>query len=481
MCGIFAFFDNSAIGFVEGDMKTINGLYNLTSLRGRDSTSMIGLNKNTPQTNVIHKVMGGPENLFKGKNGKKLRSLVTTKFHGIIGHGRKATVGSINIQNAHPFVWKNIALVHNGTYIKASKKELDELADKNGVDISGTTTDSEVLTRLIAEIGPEKTLSHCHGAYALIWHDISDGYVYFCRNSQRPLSFLSGNNSGPIVIASEQATLKWVKDYSNISGNIEQVIVNTLYRINVKKPQNIEKVGKIPFVTSSYGATNGWNGYNNGFPSYDGQYENDYINDTIDEEKSGGVFNIKGVNNKNESVYEKVNRLCLPGNKIFFRISEEGMGFNTLNTSNPDHDYSSCINGDSPLYDNVQIRSFGSGKLTESIKKKHKAGVLYKGEIERVIECKTFMTRTGKNYYARIIVKMDTIEQVPENENQQYNYIVLANNKSVTEEEFNRVVEQGCSWCKIPLIREQSKSLYLLKNGSLICPECSIHVLDKNI
>lgn len=479
MCGIYAFLDSTSVGICQSDLKSIYGLMFLTSLRGRDSTAMIGINSSDPKNVTVHKVMGGPENLFRGKAGKEMGKKLTTKFHGVIGHGRKATIGSVNLANAHPFVWKHITLVHNGTYQKANMSELEKLANDNKIDIEGVTTDSELLTRLIAEIGPLKTLSHTYGAYALIWHDALDGHIYFCRNAQRPLSMLKGTTPSQFYLASEVSTLDWLKKFNNVSGTPESVQVNTLFKIDATKMSNCVKVCDIPFVTSSY--QSGWKGGQVYKHMHNYSYRTDYDDE---DDYMYGAAAVPQKFKKEEGSYDHMKKRYKPGDYIFFHVESGSMGFDTMHNVHGSGNHSSCINGDSPLYEGVQIRSFGNAQKVSELKNAHEHGTLYKGKIENIIETKTYIPRTGKNYICRVILDINTIEKVDSEKSKPkstYDYVVFGNNKSLDSENFSRVIEHGCNWCKAPIVKEQSKSLYLLKCGELLCPECSANIVNQDL
>jgi glutamine amidotransferase len=67
-----------------------------------------------------------------------------------MGHVRASTVGSVNSANCHPFSYKKLLFMHNGTirdFRKIKKKIIDKIADKYLDNIKGQT-DSEYLFAL---------------------------------------------------------------------------------------------------------------------------------------------------------------------------------------------------------------------------------------------------------------------------------------------------------------------------------------------
>jgi hypothetical protein len=97
----------------------------------------------------------------------------------LVGHNRKATQGSINSINAHPFHSGNIVLVHNGTLRGDHKK-----------DYAPVDVDSHALAIAFDEQGAENVIPKINGAFALIWWDVSKNRLFAVRNDERPLSIV---------------------------------------------------------------------------------------------------------------------------------------------------------------------------------------------------------------------------------------------------------------------------------------------------
>jgi len=117
----------------------------LTALRGDHSLDSFPFTlMNSKDTPHIWKGLGSPYNfLFNAKARQPIETSWFKNGRGIVGHGRLATVGSISLENAHPFQEDDITLVHNGNISSG----VDDFKDKD------TVVDSHALTKAINELG----------------------------------------------------------------------------------------------------------------------------------------------------------------------------------------------------------------------------------------------------------------------------------------------------------------------------------------
>ena len=480
MCGMFGFFDGSYTGFNQLDVKSINGLYQLTSLRGKHSSSLIGLDKDNLHDPDVYKVLGLPSNLWKSPMGKMYKNRITTKYNHIIGHCRAATVGQVNLDNAHPFFWKDIIFMHNGTFHQ-TKPLLDRMEDhkidntKNGHVLK---TDSEMLCRLVAELGPVDALKDLYGAYALIWYDKEKKKVYFVRNSQRPLHYLELSAPKSFMVASEESTLQWYKSYTNPTdkgSKIKQFDVHKVYEFdpNSMKLKQTETIPSITHYSGSY---------------YQGSHSNS--NWSSHSNSNWGnkfpIMNSKAIEKKSESgVYPLVKKNYKPGEECFFRVHGKKWGFLIANDNPNTSMFSGSITGNPIFHPNVQVRGFDKKANIEKLRAVWEGEeTLYKGIVEKVIEINTYFPEDGVTYKARIMLAPGSVEvsskgsvevssKLPD-EVSTYNYVVLAENKSISEEEFGRLCGYGCYWCKMPLYKEQAKDIGRCSSGGLLCPDCNL-------
>lgn len=187
MCGIVAMIARNHIGFVHSDMDVMENLLVLDTLRGLDSTGVFAVDRTR---NVGYmKVASHPYHLFACEDWGKFRTKTIQNGRIIVGHNRKATQGSINSANAHPFHENNIILVHNGTLRGDHKK----LAD--------TEVDSHAVCHAFNAQGAENVIPTINGAFAFVWWDIEKGRLFAIRNEERPLNLVMTQDL--VVFASE--------------------------------------------------------------------------------------------------------------------------------------------------------------------------------------------------------------------------------------------------------------------------------------
>lgn len=177
MCGLVAIVPKySRRGLLYPEAAAFETLVTLDTLRGDDSTGIFTANNDG--LSIIKEAKTGPE-ILRSKEYQELRTAAIKDGKFIVAHNRKATRGTVNDKNAHPF-WRDdkVVMVHNGTFNGDHKKHAD------------TEVDSDALCHLLAEHEPnevDKVLGKISAAYALIWYDVRDHSLNIIRNSQRPL------------------------------------------------------------------------------------------------------------------------------------------------------------------------------------------------------------------------------------------------------------------------------------------------------
>lgn len=208
ICGIVGLRTAEKYGFYALERDIIKGMLVVNSLRGAHSTGLAGVDSrdNIDRDKVsIVKAVQSPYYLFDWPRTDEFFSRMLSDFDTIIGHGRYATRGAINADNAHPFEENHITLVHNGgitNFYQLRDSNLDKTVE----------VDSHLVARLIERDGWEKTLPRLRGAYALVWYDSRDGSMHMARNKERPMVVGKMKKKETILFASEEATILWASN-----------------------------------------------------------------------------------------------------------------------------------------------------------------------------------------------------------------------------------------------------------------------------
>ncbi len=203
-CGVFGVWAPGE----EVSKLTYFGLYALQH-RGQESA---GIALSDGERILVYKDMGLVSQVFNEATLDSLRG------HLAIGHCRYSTTGSPVWENAQPTFYTaregGLALGHNGNLINTP-----ELAAMLPDSRSGATTDTEVLTNLLAsrardgstvEEAAMELLPQVQGAFSLVFMD--EETLYAARDPQGIRPFVLGrlgetSGAGGWVVASETAAL----------------------------------------------------------------------------------------------------------------------------------------------------------------------------------------------------------------------------------------------------------------------------------
>jgi hypothetical protein len=218
MCGIVAIISKQKhAGFYFADKGIMQQLLLADVFRGPDSTGVFAVNAHG---NVKMAKEASASPYFMGrKEVKDMFDDISSKYHIVVGHNRKATMGATVDENAHPFIEDHIILVHNGTLNNHHK-----LAD--------TTVDSHAICKSIATDGYKHMLKNIDGAYALIWYDVKLKTLFFTRNADRPLALVETDDR--IYLASEAKMLDWILDRNNIKKyTIQNVPTDKVFKFSL--------------------------------------------------------------------------------------------------------------------------------------------------------------------------------------------------------------------------------------------------------
>lgn len=197
MCGLFGAVGNSIMG---KEKDRVRELGMISAFRGLDSTGLVCLHNHKNKGLRYHSqkdTLSSPE-FFMYPDYKALFNFDNTK--AFIGHCRAATIGKINVVNAHPHVSKHIVGVHNGTIDKFRPSSVDGPSD------SATLFD-KIANGDLATVLQE--VHDCDGAYAIVFLDTRDSSINIIRNEKRPL-YLAHSPGMVTYWASEKPMFEFV-------------------------------------------------------------------------------------------------------------------------------------------------------------------------------------------------------------------------------------------------------------------------------
>ena len=202
-CGVFGV-------WAPGEEVAKLSFYGLYALQHR-GTESAGIATSDGERILIFKDMGLVSQVFTEGD------LATLKGNLAIGHCRYSTTGSSTWVNAQPTLrptnYGTLALAHNGNLTNTGNlAELVQKLEGSVTSKSGATTDTEIMTALIAlqdeknvEASALAVLPQLEGAFSLVFMDEHTLYAARDRHGVRPL--VLGKLETGWVVASESAAL----------------------------------------------------------------------------------------------------------------------------------------------------------------------------------------------------------------------------------------------------------------------------------
>lgn len=251
MCGIVG---------VAGDIlakeeRAFTDLLLMNQLRGFDSVGVAKVVSNGRQPEVVKSTENVASFVTDAPYSLLLKGLASV----LIGHNRAATVGTVTVENAHPFQHGHITGVHNGTLV--SQFLLDSHKDFK--------VDSDNLFYHLCMHGVDDMWSKTYGAASFVWWDAREMSLNFLRNKERPM-YLAFNKDRNLLIWGSEFHMVQAAAWRNAIPLVAAPIsteVNKLYTFYMegwKRKDTIELKERVvqPYVPPVYNYRQlEWNGW----------------------------------------------------------------------------------------------------------------------------------------------------------------------------------------------------------------------------
>lgn len=228
MCGIVGMLAKRRKAFTYPDFDIFKDMLVCDAVRGEDSTGVFSVN----DVGNAHwvKLAAKPHNLLETSEYKELQITAYNQGRAVIGHNRKATQGGVINKNAHPFVFGNTVLVHNGGI--DNYRSLLPIREREKYQVE---VDSHAMAILFARNNPEDIIKEIKGAFVFVWYDVLTKKLHFVRNDERPLFF--ANSDHKAFFASEGSMMSWLLGRRNIKTTVTSLKPSILLTFGLDKDE----------------------------------------------------------------------------------------------------------------------------------------------------------------------------------------------------------------------------------------------------
>ena len=221
MCGILGYAGHVPEGQWGETHDLLTALFLESEKRGRDATGFVAKTepfKNPMASDVVLSTQPIPAHRFVADDSS-WRALRHRRCSMVLSHVRWATHGSPKQSfNNHPLVGRSgLYLVHNGILSGHVA-----IAERMGLELT-TECDSETILRFAEEgkhpsLGLNDALQELSGSMTAVVYNSSNDWLYFARNSGRPLWLLRLKNRKAWWFASTREIL--VSAFESVLGDI---------------------------------------------------------------------------------------------------------------------------------------------------------------------------------------------------------------------------------------------------------------------
>jgi len=415
MCGIVSVTSFRKGGLFSYHLDIFKQLLIVDSVRGEDGTGAFTINRNKKVS--IAKIHGNPFNFLGNPQGSSFLSDSLSRGLSIVGHNRAATRGQVNSENAHPFWYKDIVLVHNGTL--HNHYEFPQWKEHN------LTVDSSIVPILLWDHPYEEVFERISGAFAFVFYDKRSERLNFIRNKERPLFMGYNEDEDILVLSSEKGAMEWISERNQVKLEIEEVYPGTMFSVDVFEEglnwDVKEYKFRIPIIQVPATAVE--------------------VTTIKEEEKKSPVL---------EVVKEKPRLLNSPvreGNTVYFELVDtKRIGKGKV-----------LVVGTFPWSSEYQVSAVVDAKEEDNII----LARFLRGTVTKIRENK------AKNSQIKYVVSIENVVVVTNCHSKNGHYL--------SEKDVQKVKNNGCEICKSEVkVEDIPRSVWNKAHKVIFCPQCSI-------